>query len=312
MSGLITRRGLLKAAIAVPSAIVAAPAAGAVGLVQDALAAEIPVLGIPADAPRKSFPERRAFVEAQDWWGDPDEPWPYRHIHVGCAFPDRELIVGNTFQTDVRVIYHDQSEGKMTRLRVSRESTNVWSLPSSQFYPVSDGAAHWFPVSIDLSGWEPGLWEFRIAAYIQARADLQLYNSTGWLAWVKQRSGHMSRPADYGTAGRGWATPTQYVNARRKGAFDWEPVPALYRPNVSLVRLSGSEVTSHAVYVDPAIHDASKGIVVKEGAGGYTGAVTIDTTSLANGVHKLFLQAMSRVAAGVTSGVQVIPFVVAH
>jgi len=81
----------------------------------------------------------------------------------------------------------------------------------------------------------------------------------------------------------------------------------------------GAPVTSHRAHVDPDFHAGSAGWIVRQGRGSFEGRLSIDTTQLANGVHKLVLVANARklsrrdrVANGTSSGVQVIPFVVSN
>lgn len=81
----------------------------------------------------------------------------------------------------------------------------------------------------------------------------------------------------------------------------------------------GARVTSHRAHIDPDFHTGSTGWVVKRGRGSFEGRLSIDTTQLANGLHKLVLVANARkiswrdrVANGTSSGVQVIPFVVVN
>ena len=75
---------------------------------------------------------------------------------------------------------------------------------------------------------------------------------------------------------------------------------------------AGTPITEYEVLIDPNIHGLDRGIVVAEGVGSLFRNLSIDTTKLglANGTHRLFFRAGSKVAKGTNSGVLVIPFTV--
>ena len=64
------------------------------------------------------------------------------------------------------------------------------------------------------------------------------------------------------------------------------------------------------VSVDPHFHNVpvDRGKVIFEKAGPYVGSITIDTTTLSNGVHRLFMRTDSQVAAGTGSGILAFSF----
>jgi hypothetical protein len=124
-------------------------------------------------------------------------------------------------------------------------------------------------------------------------------------------------------AARGWYEGFGYTNATY-GDFYCSAAPptvsGLWQPKASMAPGSGGvRVTSYSAHVDPDFHAGSAGWVVARGRGSFEGRLSIDTTHLTNGPHKLVLVANARklsrhdgIANGTSSGVQVVPFVVAN
>ena len=82
---------------------------------------------------------------------------------------------------------------------------------------------------------------------------------------------------------------------------------------MSLAPGSGGTPVNHVlVSLDPHFHfdPVDRGKVIFEKAGPYVGPITIDTTKLSNGAHKLFMRTDSPVAAGTGSGVLLLTFTV--
>jgi hypothetical protein len=111
-------------------------------------------------------------------------------------------------------------------------------------------------------------------------------------------------------SGVGWHTATQYSLAM---SSDLAAVPVvvkgIWRPHV-FTSAAGTRISEYEVLIDPNIHGLDRGIVVAEGVGSLFRNLSIDTTKLANGTHRLFFRAGSTVAKGTNSGVLVIPFTV--
>ncbi|HZG68974.1 MAG TPA: hypothetical protein VEZ12_19720, partial [Herpetosiphonaceae bacterium] len=56
---------------------------------------------------------------------------------------------------------------------------------------------------------------------------------------------------------------------------------------------AGTPITEYEVLIDPNIHGLDRGIVVAQGVGSLFRNLSIDTTKLANGTHRLFFRAGS-------------------
>lgn len=265
------------------------------------------------------YPERRAFLEAQSWWlQTPGQSGTdYGHVHLGTCFPVGETLRG-TVRFDVRVILHHNS-GEFYRLRIGTQSTLLYedTSPDIRFTCATGTCERWFTVYLDTRKHKyDGRTEFRMSAFVKTPDAQTMFNSTGWL--VNLNNGY--KRSDYRRdwnfhEGRGWySDAVGYTNARLLSSFPWAPVRGQWTVKIDLRPGSdGIPVTYHIATVDPHFHTGHEGIVVKQGEGPFVGYVTIDTTKLANGPHKLVLRAdADHVTGSTNSGVMVIPFTVGN
>ena len=140
------------------------------------------------------------------------------------------------------------------------------------------------------------------------------YTSSGWQAILANggRPLQAYRKPPWIEA-RGWYTGTEYENARFTSPMPSGPLQGNWTFNVSLAPGSGGTPVNHVlVSLDPHFHfdPVDRGNVIFEKAGPYVGPITIDTTKLSNGVHRLFMRTDSPVAAGTGSGVLAFNFTV--
>lgn len=271
-------------------------------------------IGVPDSAPRKAFPERRVYVQSQAWW-EPKGGHP-EHIHVEAAVPIGQTVSG-TLSFDVRVQLHDQPPGsEVNLLRVIDERGVRLVEQKVSIKPDAHGHADvWIKdVRIDTRKQRNGRREYRFTANMSTRADgKRQYQSTGWCWYVSNALGGAGSHyrSDKFHEARGWYTAANYANARLESLFPFEPVTGQWAVKVALVAGSGGKpVTAHMVTIDPDFHGGNAGTVIKQGSGPYRGGVTIDTTKLAKGPHKLVLITHQDISTGRNSGVLVVPFVV--
>ena len=259
-------------------------------------------------------------VESRGWW-TPDGVSidQYRGIDMEACVPLGPV------KGQVPINLHVQlrnNHATITLLRIQLVSGS--SNPSAfeqkvSLTPAADGYGEWnIPATINTTvtgkdGWQ----ELRFTANIAKDQDNnRQYQSTGWQVYVDNgksiASDYRSSPQSYWEA-RGWYKATDYTNVRflarpPRSALsgDWT-FPWACKP-------SGKPATYHVAYVDANTHAIPMILPHKysEGSGGFSGSTTIDTTSLANGAHKLLLRCDAKVASGTDSGLLQVPFTVSN
>jgi hypothetical protein len=273
------------------------------------------VIGAPASAPRRSYPEPRWYLQSQGWWRPAGQNGVGEHIHVEAAVPIGQTVSG-VLSLDVRIQLHAQPRGsKVNLFRILDESgTRLVEMPLS-ITPNEHGDADvWLrDVRIDTRKQKNGRREYRFTANMSTRADgNRQFQSTGWCWYVANLLGGL--PTHYRSdtfhEARGWYTGANYANARFASRLPG-PLTGEWRFDVKLLAGSdGARVTGHMITLDPDSHAGVRGQVVREASGPYSGSVSIDTRRLANGTHKLVLITHQDIAAGRNSGVLVVPFLV--
>jgi hypothetical protein len=296
------------------------------------------------------YPEARIFVENQSWWSpqlqDPARPGHpgeggTGHIHIGTCFPLYQHLTADTLDLDVNIKLHENT-GTAVNLRVYAYGDVELEYNGTQ--PFNHGKCDtadcdtWVHVSFPLSqahynGWH----EFAIFLNVLTPDGQVQRNWTRYYAYI-DRSGLPSasagsvvdlttRPVISGvnsvTGGDSWyskmASGGSYAQAKiLRSSIPWDettgaltPLAGVWSPRV------GWGQPGKFAYVDPAFHAVppSKGTIVFENgpvdADGFK-TLTIDTTHLANGMHRLVLGAGNAAANGTNTGVLVVPFLVAN
>jgi hypothetical protein len=300
-------------------------------------------LGAPADYPSQFYPEPRVFLESQGWWS-PRRMRPggnSAHIHVGLCFPQGAAWnpdADGKVRLDFRIMLHNVSTYRVSRFRGTIACCDAIPGRGAGFEDASadtkaliasampNGYVYLTKV-LDVHGaGSDGRKESRFTVQLRnARNDRRSFQSSGWQSYVDNPDTVVVddyRSADFVTA-RGWYEGFGYTNAAYHDLYcsvSPPTVSGVWQPTVRMgPGAGGVRVTSYRAHVDPDFHAGSAGWTVKQGRGSFEGRLSIDTTHLANGVHKLVLIANARnlsrrdrVANGTSSGVQVIPFVVAN
>jgi hypothetical protein len=299
-------------------------------------------LGAPADYPNRIYPEPRVFLESQGWWS-PGRTTPGGasvHIHVGVCFPQGVAWNPDSdgkVRLDFRIMLHNAFNYRVARFRGGIACCDAIPGGGSGFDDTSvetkalissampNGHVYVTKV-LDLQGaGSDGRKEARFTVDLRnARTGRRSFQSTGWQSYVDNPD--TTVVADYrsrdSVIARGWYEGFGYTNANYGlySAASPPTVSGVWMPKVKMAPGSGGvPVTSHRAHIDPDFHADSAGWVVKRGRGSFEGRLSVDTTRLANGLHRLVLIANARkissrdrVPNGTSSGVQVIPFVVAN
>jgi hypothetical protein len=270
------------------------------------------------------------FVDSQDWWGNPDggPGDDFGHLHLQLCWPHLGTINKIT-DLPVRVVMHDNPGAYYHLTADVFNAGGTSGCPSNHaifcFNPQprrtlanceatggilrdNGNTCVWQdkltidPAKIRYSGWQ----EFRFRAFVRQPNKDRMYQSTGLFAYVengKERR-DISSNVNY-TEARGWYENVGYVNARLINP-PLGPVKGLWQPEVRMYRGSGGiTVTSHYAALNTDFHNGNRGIVIKEGSGEFRGRLSIDTTKLANGWHRLFLsaEAFDPITGSTNSGV---------
>jgi hypothetical protein len=322
------------------------------------LAASVAVAGVFVSTPASAapdpltcngYPEERVFLESHAWWqpvlnGDED----FGHLHTETCFPRTHDRNGNvqkitgTLQLDVRVVMHD-NPGTLDWLRIQvsgdgfnnvgfhRDMNETCTGADDPDWDAHMGACTWWvraDVDTTVAGAD-GFNELRVSAKVEEPNGDEMRNSTGWQAYLANGKSVKHYRSDTGafTEGRGWYEGAGYAIGRLADPIPHE-VSGTWTPNVVVDEGSGGvDVARSRVMVDPRFHHGDEGWKVLDQAGSYRGRISIDTTKLADGLHRLYIQALapcdgssgndcgtkadgSDNNVSTNAGAQVIPFVV--
>jgi hypothetical protein len=282
-------------------------------------------------------------LESQAWWqetGPPVFPGDSQHVHVGACFPWRQVISG-TYTLDVVVKMHNEQGRWLTQVRIddaTTRSSRRFSAPTPHFQCLVKDCTFTTSVTVPTSSLSTGVHEWRVAANTapvdsntSGVAEKSLATS-GWPVCIRSCSG--TAAANKNTEFRGWyrtATPSgQQVVGYNVSRFGWtsshdaefpwangayRPVSGVWQPPI-WIKNGSSEgdtepVTRSRCWVDPDFHNGGSGTQVLNAAGPFQGRLSIDTTTLSNGLHALVCAAGSD-EDGVLDGVMRLPFEVSN
>lgn len=290
-----------------------------------AAAADVPCLGAPADNPAAGYPQARSFIDTQTWWrpeaGQTGND--FGHVHLGLCFPDRETLAGTT-TLHVRVLLHDNpGHGNYVSMVVKGTDyeTTVQKVSLGGLTCPVGTCTRWLTFTLAASAFaHSGLQEVRFRGFVpvpdgnEMRANFngQVYVSNGRSRADVSRQPYLRGKGWYN--GSGSNPDAGYCEA----AFLSVPLPdaavsGAWSPRVTQPNHDASiPVTHHFVSLDPDFHASPPviGTVLSDGSGPLAAtAFSIDTTRLANGVHRLFQKASCRRSTDATnSGVLSVPF----
>jgi len=271
------------------------------------------------------YAQPRVFLETQAWW----EPSPgavgknnFGHLHLGTCFPYKQTLTGKV-DFDIRVTMHN-NPGKAYLLRLMTEDTVLYQGTVNDTCTVPGDCVFWHHITADTSkASHDGRNEFRFSVKLDEPDGRVQFESSGWQTYLKNgKTSKNYRSSDL-TIARGWYTGALYTNAELDSDIPLAPVKGTWSPTVKMAAGAGGiPVTHSGLYVDPDFHMGDPGWVVKDVNSSFKGTVSIDTTKLMNGPHRLLIKADADCKNGNcgtaaldgqrNSGVQVIWFNVAN
>jgi hypothetical protein len=279
-------------------------------------------------------------LESQSWWqenGPPAFPGDSQHVHVGACFPHRVVISG-PYTLDVAVKMHNEVGRWLTEVRIDdgtkQSSDRRFSAPTPHFQCLSTDCTFATSITVPTDSLRSGTHEWRVAANTSPVDSLagnvpeKNLATSGWPVCIRSCSG--TTPANANTQFRGWyrtATPSglQVVGynvvrfgwaAAHDAEFPWaagsyRSVSGLWQPPIQIQNGATSgdlePITRSRCWIDPDFHHGLSGTPVLDAAGPFQGRLSIDTTTLSNGVHALVCAAGSD-EDGILDGVMRLPF----
>ena len=315
----------LAATVAVAVGTLSAPSAQAV--------TTYPCIGAPADEPNGGlYPEPRSFVDAQAWWvPEADQHGTdHGHVHGGSCIPERQTLnaaVTPNYDTWFRVTMHD-NPGKVTYSSLvfkttSMETTVQKATQLAGFTCPVGTCTRWVRFTWPLSAFDhTGLQEIRFRTFVNEPDGKQQNTSINFQLFVTGTGKSLSNVTRMPyLRGKGWYTSALYCAADFLSVpVPMNPVSGTWTPQVQEATHSSDAslpVTSHITRLDPDFHAVPpvQGTTLADGPGPLPPTtLSIDTTQLANGVHRLHLRSNCRdsVQDSTNSGVLSVPFVVAN
>jgi hypothetical protein len=283
------------------------------------------------------------FQDSQDWWTHDDPARNFGHLHTQLCFPVNARI-DRPYPLTVTTLLHD-NPGTFYRLMVQSfgggldrdeqrcgDSTAVICKSFERSMErceatggelIDHGATcRWRdsvtidPAALGQSGWQ----QFRVRAFVAEPDGTRMATSTSLHAEIVNDRPPSNLYKDYGSynylRGRGWYTDAEYAavylidaeQLKRPISGLWEPT-VHFQPGPNHDGSPPADITGHFAALDTDFHAGRRGTVLLEGEGEYHGQLRVDTRTLANGWHRLFLRADQAMPDGHThSGVLAVWF----
>lgn len=278
------------------------------------------------------------YVDTQDWWMQTPgaSGKEFGHLHTSYCFPNKATITGKMTLHIRSTLHHNP--GKFRRIAIQifapqvaggakacGDSTGVacvnFSTPRT--CPI-DQTCRWEDdvtfntADVAYDGWQ----EIRVHDIVAEPDGTEMRTSSGLHVYLKNGRPIKNVSADPNILmARGWYTNVNYTTASIISP-PMGPVSGIWKPTVRLEKGSGGlEVTGWYAALDTDFHNGNPGLPLCSGApigsdmqpecntGSYRGTLSIDTTKLADGWHRLFVKADAKVNVGSThSGVLAIYF----
>lgn len=280
------------------------------------------------------YPEPRIYLESQSWWEPQPGPATHPgtgmqgHIHVGTCFPLYQHVSGDVLHLDIDVKLHNLP-GSPSKIRLAANGDTTWN--SGVVVPACPSATcetHYsidFPLaSLHYRGWR------ELDPYLNV-STTDGHVQRGYAHWsVFFDVPRPDPPADDPYAvvedvgGDTWydgvvggATGKYSAAFIERASIPWDEATGALRPLSGTWSVAARFEASHVfAYVDPALHamPPSHGVVVLDSVIPHQGylarTLTIDTTALADGPHRLLVGSGNVGTNGTNTGVIVIPFLV--
>lgn len=283
-----------------------------------------PAVAAPDPLACTGYPQARVFVEAQTWWlRTPGKTGTdFGHVHLGACLPSEQVVSG-TVGLDIRVIMHESHGAKFDRIepvaKTDAQETTLGSYTSLRGLTTDTGTVTgWQRIDIDTTRYGlDGRNELRLRAWARTPDGNLMHVSLNSLWDI--RNGKAVNPIDRLPFQRfkGWySDPVGYCEPRITSKVVPAPVSGIWSVNVAWVNHADSlPITRRNASLDADAHAGIPGTVLVDAAGPGSATLSIDTTKLSNGPHRLALRADCDVASGThagstNSGVGVVVFIV--
>jgi hypothetical protein len=270
------------------------------------------------------YPEPRVFTESQSWWlrTPGGSGTDFGHMHVGACLPFHQPV-SRVIGIDVRIILHD-NPGQFDYLNPVLVSN------SQELSLAHDVTLHGLTCPVGTcTGWvhldvdtrllsSDGLEEIRLRAYVDEPDGNIMHSSLNTVAQFQNGNPVSNLDRRAYERGKGWYTGAGYCESDVVSDLPVGPVSGVWKPTLQIADHGAAgdlSVTHHSVRLDPDFHAVPQvpGTILVDGSGSWAGGVAIETTTLANGPHRLVLRADCDDPRGSTnSGVLVVFFTVAN
>jgi hypothetical protein len=289
-----------------------------------------------------SYPYPTVFVEHQSWWlqGQKITVATYgdaAHIHVGFCYAQGEawpVPGGGTARVDYRIVMHHMKGGSARGFRAGMaydqgtcpvantclgftDETSTTKTALTNAMQVEDGKVYLSKTLTAINA-QGGIKQERVTVDTTAPTGKRMYTTGRSCSLVQGTRGVSNTCSGYAAGGSGWYEGYGYTIAMLgspwKASTMAQPVPASWKVTVGG---SGAVGLTHSLHIDPDFHGGNPGTVLIPLTAGASGTVTIDTTTLAPGWHKLVhvvnasaISSSDSRPDGTASGVHVLPFFV--
>jgi hypothetical protein len=209
---------------------------------------------------------------------------------------------------DIKVMAHNMP-GAIKKIAVEAFGNGSIQSKAVDLNCATMDCTWWVPFDFDTTKTSyNGRWEFRLRAIVPTTPNgNKQYNSTRWHATIDNAGKPVKNGAESlsrSPGGAGWYTGIGYMNVFcGPGGYDF-----VRQPQRGVVSLSCKfdQQTAFAS-IDANFHAGDPGKVVLDSSGG-TKTITIDTRTLTNGKHRLFMRTDAKTSAGTGSGAQALFF----
>lgn len=258
------------------------------------------------------YPEPRVFIEAQQWWMPPGTE-DFGHVHMGMCFPRYTLPNGSpnkvsgTVHFDFIVQLHN-NPGTLQFVRIHLYDGNGQNHQAVRVN-VGETAAQHCPATPDQCTWDipvnldtrvsstDGYANIRTAAIVTHpnHGGTKRFAGGAWSMYLNNGKPikNYQNNAPVRVGGSSWYTGALYEEAELISSLPYT-VSGTWSPTVTMrPGAGGVDVTGSFASIDPAFHATppNQGQVILNQSGPFKGQISIDTTNLSNGPHKLFLRA---------------------
>lgn len=261
------------------------------------------------------YVEQRVFLDSQSWWVTTPgkDGKDFGHLHTSLCFPLHQQVKG-VIPLDIRLTMHE-NPGRLRSLTVQVfTDSGATVVAKKEFKPALTcemTCAWWVHLEADTTKVPfDGRQEWRIRPRVEEPDGKTMVGSTSYQAYLSN-----GRPRnDYRSydliQGKGWYTGASYAIARLDSGFPFAPVRGLWRITFRC-ESDGPPVQGCFALIDPDFHKGDFGMVLMRSKAAYKGGLTIDTTQLTNGPHRLVIRTDAPNPAGSTnSGLLGISFIV--